>query len=79
MIKQIGILTYFWTLSYAGLGWEEIPYIINKLNNLGLSDEELKRLSLQERDNVLDKNLVLVVMHFQYKVEIFFNEIKYEG
>ena len=36
-------------------------------------------LSLQEQGNLLDKHLVLVVMHFQYKVEIFFNEIKFEG
>ena len=34
MVKQSGIPTYFLTLSYADLRWEEPPYIINKLNNL---------------------------------------------
>ena len=40
-VKQLGIPTYFLTLSCADLRWEELPYIINKLNNLGLSDKEL--------------------------------------
>ena len=42
MVKQLGIPTYFLTLSYADLRWEELPYIINKSNNLGLSAGELK-------------------------------------
>ena len=50
-------------------------YIINKLSNLGLSDEKLKNLSCQERFNLLNNNLVLVARHFQYKVEVFFKEI----
>ena len=59
--------------------WGKLPYIINKLNNLGLCDEELKNLSYQERCNLLNKNLVLVVRHFQYKVEVFFKEIILDG
>ena len=54
MVKQLGISTYFLTLPCAELGWEELPYIINKLNNLGLSDGELKNLSYQERCNLLN-------------------------
>ena len=42
MVKQLGIPTYFLTLPCADLRWEELPYIVNKLNNLGLSDEEQK-------------------------------------
>ena len=68
MVKQLGIPTYFLALSCADLRWEELPYIIEKLNNLGLSDEELKNLSYQERCNLLNKNPVLVARYFQYKV-----------
>ena len=32
MAKQLGITTYFLTLSSADLRWEELPYIINKVN-----------------------------------------------
>ena len=35
VVKQLGILTYFLTLSCADLRWEEHLYIVNKLNNLG--------------------------------------------
>ena len=45
MVKQLGIPTYSLTLSCANLGCEELLYIINKLNNLGLSDQELEKLS----------------------------------
>ena len=79
IVKQLGIPTYFLTLSCAVLRWEEIPYVINKLNNLGLSDKELKNLSYQERCNLLNNNWVLVARHFQYKVEVFFKEIILDG
>ena len=42
-VKELEIPVYFLALSFADLKWEELPYIINTLNNLRLSDEELKR------------------------------------
>ena len=79
MIKQLGIPTYFLTLPCADLRWEELPYIINKLNNLGFSDEELKILSYQELCNLVNNNPVVVASHFQYKVKLFFKEIVFDG
>ena len=79
MVKQLGIPTRFVTFSCADLRWEELPYIIDKLKNLGLSDEELKNLSYHERCNLLNNNPVLVARHFQYKVEVFFKEIILDG
>ena len=75
MVQQLGIPTYFLTLSSADLRWGERPYIINKLNNLGLSEEELKDLSYKGRCNLLNNNPELVDRHFQYKVEVFFKDI----
>ena len=75
MVKQLGIPTYFLTLSSADLRWEELPFIINKLNNLGLSLEELKSLSYLNGCNLLNNNPVLVASHFQYKVEVLFKDI----
>ena len=73
--KQLGILIYFLMLSCADLRWEEPPYIINKLNNLGHGNDELQKLRYQERCNLLNNNPVLVARNFQYKVEVFFKEI----
>ena len=42
MVKRFGIPTYFLILSCAGQRWEELRYVVNKLNKLGLSDEEFK-------------------------------------
>ena len=79
MVKQLGIPMYFLTLSCADLRWEELPYFIKKLNNLGLSGEKLKNLSHQERCNLLNNNPVLVARHFQYRVEVLFKEIILDG
>ena len=49
MFKQLGIPTYFLTLSCPHLRWEELPDIINKLNNSGLGEEELENQGYQER------------------------------
>ena len=71
MVEQLGIPRYSRTLPCADLRWEQIPYIISKLNNLGLSGKELKIWSYQERCNLLNNNPVLVASHFQYKVQVF--------
>ena len=79
MVKQCGIPTYFLTLSSADLRWDELPYIINKLNNLNLIDEEIRNLTYQQRIKLLNDNPVLVARHFQYKMQVFFNEIVLDG
>ena len=40
MVKQLGIPTMFYL--------HELPHIINKLNNLDLSDEEIRNLTYQQ-------------------------------
>ena len=72
VVKQLVVTTYFLTLSCAELRWKELPYIINKLNNLGCSDEELKNLSYQERCNLLNINPVFAARNFHYSVKVFF-------
>ena len=79
MVKQLGIPTYFLTLLFADLRWGELPYVVNKLINLRLSDEELKNLSYQERFNMLNNKPVLVARHSQHKVEVFSTEIILDG
>ena len=71
MVKQLGMPTYFLTLSCADLKWNELSHITNKLNNSNLTDEE--------RTKLLNDNPVLVTRHFQYKVQVFFKEIVLDG
>ena len=49
------------------------------MNKLNLSEEEGQSLSYQERHKLLNMNPVLVVRHFQYRVEVLFKEILVDG
>ena len=59
MVKQLGVPTWFMTLSCADLRWPE----------------ELDALSYNERCQMLNTNPVIVAKHFQYRVETFFSEV----
>ena len=75
MIKQLGIPTFFMTLSYADLRWNELIEIIAKLNSLNLTDDDIKYMCYQDRCDTLNKNPVLVARHFQYRVEVFLKRL----
>ena len=53
--------------------------IISKLNWLNISDEDINQMYYQGRCDTLNKNPVLVVTHFQYRVEMFFKTIMLNG
>ena len=79
MVKQFGLSMYFLTFSFAYLRWNKFISIISKVNKLNLSEEEGQSLSYQERCKLFNMNPVLVARHFQYQVEVFFNEILVDG
>ena len=79
MVKQLGLPTFFMTLSCADLRWNELVSIISKLNGIILSDEEIDNLSYFERCKILNMNPVVVAKNFQYRVEVFFKEIIIDG
>ena len=79
MVKQLGVPTFFMTLSSADLKWNELVYIINKLHELDMSEEDTGDLTYHDRCRLLNSNTVLVARHFQYRVEVFFEEIVVDG
>ena len=66
--------TFFLTLSCAHLRLIEI---IQKLSRVDLADVDMSSLSYHERRSILNNNLVTVVTHFQYRVEVFFKTYSY--
>ena len=74
MVKQLGIPTWFMTLSCADLRWPELFQIIGRTQGLDLTEEEIETLSYNERCSMLNLNPVVVAKHFQYRVETFFTE-----
>ena len=71
MVKQLGIPTFFMTLSCADLRWNELIGIISKLNSLNLNGNDISSMSYQETCDTLNKNPVLVARYFQYREEFF--------
>ena len=75
MVKQLGIPTWFMTLSCADLRWPELFQIIGRMQGKTMTNEEVDGLSYHERCEMLNLNPVIVAKHFQYRVEMFFTEI----
>ena len=75
IVKQLGIPTWFLTLSCADLRWPELFQIIAKTRGHNMTDEEVEDLSYHERCSMLNFNPVIVTKHFQYNVETFFREV----
>ena len=75
MVKELGIPTWFMTLSCADLRWPELLQIIAKTKGHDLSDEEVEALSYDDQCSMLNLNPVIVAKHFQYRVETFFRDV----
>ena len=74
MVKQLGIPAFPGILQ-----WDELTSIIHKLNNFTSFDDYLKNLTYEERCKYLNSNPVLAARHFQFKVEVFFQKILFDG
>ena len=57
MVKQLGLPTYFMTLSCADLRWNELVSIISKLNVENLTDEQINNLTYFKGRNFRGKKL----------------------
>jgi len=75
MVKQLGLPTFFMTLSCADLRWPEIVEIIQKINGKDMTEEQISNLSYMEKTEILQYNPVVLARHFQYRVECFFKHI----
>ena len=76
MIKQLGLPTFFITLSCADLRWHELIEIIYKLNEGDiLTDDDLHSMNYFDKTKILNNNPVLLARHFQYRVEVFLKDI----
>ena len=75
MVKQLGIPTWFMTLSCADLRWPELFKIVARTQGRDITDDEIETLSYTERCQMLNANPVVTAKHFQHRVEIFFSEV----
>lgn len=57
-VKDMGLPTFFLTLSCAYLRWNQLISLISKLEGDVLCENEIQDLSYQDRCKLLSKNLV---------------------
>ena len=79
MVKQLGLPTFFMTLSCADLHWNELISIIATLNKEKITEDDINNMDFFERCKYLNLNPVLLARHFQYRVEVFFKVIIADG
>ena len=75
MVQQLGIPTWFLTLSCADLRWHELFHILSRVRGKNITDEEIDNLSYNEKCSLLNLNPVIVAKHFQHRVETFFKDV----
>ena len=61
MVKQLGLPTFFLTLSCADLRWKELMQIISRLNKIDFENEN--DMGYFDRCNILNQNPVLTARH----------------
>ena len=79
MVKQLGLPTFFMTLSCVDLRWNELIGSILNLTGKDMSQVDIDKLSYFECCDILNSNPVLLARHFQYRVETFFEHIVFAG
>ena len=75
MVKQLGIPTWFMTLSCVDLRWPELFQIVARTQGRDITEEQIEALSYAERCQLLNANPVVTAKHFQHRVETFFREV----
>ena len=79
MVKQLGLPTFFMTLSCADLHWNELISVISTLNGNKTTDADIDSMEFFERCRFINLNPVVLARHFQYRVEIFLKVIIING
>ena len=81
MVKQLGTPAFLSGFFMCLIRIERIDIysIIVELNGIDIADEDIDRVSYQERCDILNKNPVIVARHFQYRVEMLFKVTVLDG
>ena len=72
MIRQLGIPTWFFTLSAADMQWPDVIQTIARQYGTLLTDDDVKTMSFEEKSKWLRQNPVTAARHFQYRLNTFF-------
>ena len=74
MIRQLGIPTWFLTLSAADMKWPEVIQIIARQYGTVLTEAQVANLTWEEKCTWLRRNPVTAARHFQYRLDLFWSD-----
>ena len=72
MIRQLGLPTWFLTLSAADMQWPDVIQTIARQYGTILSDDDVKGISFEDKSKWLRQNPVTAARHFHYRLQTFF-------
>ena len=76
MIRQLGLPTWFVSLSAADTNWVPLLKMLSKsINNVCLTDEEVNNLSWAERSALVQSDPVTCSRYFDYRVQQFIRTV----
>ncbi len=72
MIRQLGLPTWFLTLSAADMQWPDVIQTIARQYGSTFTDEEVALMSFDDKSKWLRQNPVTAARHFQHRLNTFF-------
>ena len=75
MVRQLGIPTWFLTLSAADMKWPDVIQIIARQYGVILSKDDVINMPWIKKSEWLRSNPVTAAWHFQYRLELFWKEV----
>ncbi|VDI56358.1 Hypothetical predicted protein [Mytilus galloprovincialis] len=74
MIRQLGLPTWFGSLSSADTNWKDLLRILGKLNDgKEYTDNELEEMDWNQKSKLVQKDPVTYSRYFDYRVQQFIN------
>ncbi|XP_076461676.1 uncharacterized protein LOC143294132 [Babylonia areolata] len=76
MIRQLGKPTFFATFSAAETRWFDLLRVLYRMeHNEDITDDELQKLTWQERSKLIQKDPVTCARHFHHRVQVLFRTV----
>ena len=72
MMRQLGLPTWFLTLSAADMQWPDVIQTIAHQYCTEFTDDDIKTMSFEEKSKWLRQNPVTTARHFHYRLNCFF-------
>ncbi|PJE78258.1 ATP-dependent RecD-like DNA helicase [invertebrate metagenome] len=75
MIRQIGLPTWFMSLSSADTRWNELLKTLAVLSGTPCSDQQIRNMTWSEKVKLVQKDPVTCSRYFDHRVQVFMNTV----